>query len=113
MIKDMISKLEEEGGKEAQQKQFCDKELAATNEKKDANTQRYDEYKTRQDKYQAFIAKTKEEIATGQKESVEITQSQAAMDEQRRAEKATYAEAKDDYEQGVDGVQRALKVLRD
>merc|ERR1719502_1651390 len=42
-----------------------------------------------------------------------MAKQQAAMDEMRAEQKATYAEAKKDYEDGIEGLTMALQILRD
>jgi len=48
-----------------------------------------------------------------EKELGEIAAEQKTADEIRASEKAAWAEAKSDFEQGLEGVQMALQVLRD
>ena len=59
------------------------------------------------------IAKLKEEIATLQAELAAIAKAQKEADAMRAEEAAAWAEAKADYESGVEGVGMALQVLRD
>merc|ERR1719482_1066141 len=92
MIQEMIEKLVADAQKEASHKAFCDKEMSETTSK---------------------IAKLKEEIATLQSELAEIAAAQKKADEMRAEEAAAWAEAKADYESGVEGVGMALQVLRD
>merc|ERR1719174_2389167 len=58
-------------------------------------------------------AKLKEEVAELQKELAELASSQAEMDKIRSEEKAVYDKNSAEMKQGVEGVQKALKVLKD
>merc|ERR1719399_2170038 len=57
---------------------------------------------TRKDKATAAIEKLTEEIATLQKELATIAKQQAEMDKMRADEKAAWAEAKKDFEDGIE-----------
>merc|ERR1719191_724274 len=55
----------------------------------------------------------KEDVAELQKELAELADTQAKMDAARKEENEVYTVAKADLEEGINGVQGALKVLRD
>merc|ERR1719408_309776 len=55
----------------------------------------------------------KEEVAGLQKQLAQLASSQAEMDKIRADEKALYTKNHAEMKQGVEGVQKALKVLRD
>jgi chromosome segregation ATPase len=113
LIQEMIEKLEADAAKEASHKAFCDKEMSETKAKKEEKESDLDTLSTKIDKATAKIAKLKEEIATLQEELGAIAKAQKEADEIRAAEAAAWAEAKADYESGVEGVGMALQVLRD
>jgi len=113
LISEMIEKLEEEAAKEAAHKAFCDKEMKETKAKKEDKETDIDDLTTKIDKATAKIAKLTEEIATLEEELGAIAAAQKEADEIRAAEKAAWADAKADYESGIEGVGMALKVLRD
>jgi len=113
MISEMIDKLVAQAAEEASHKAFCDKEMSESKEKIDDHTATIDKFSTRKDKATAAIEKLKEEIATLQDELATIAKQQAAMDKMRADEKAAYAEAKKDYEDGIEGLTMALQILRD
>merc|ERR1719478_869217 len=106
LISEMIEKLESDAAKEASHKAFCDKELKETKAKKEEKESDLDTLSTKIDKATAKIAKLQEEIAA-------IAAAQKEADEIRAAVAAAWAEAKADYESGVEGVGMALQVLRD
>merc|ERR1719240_443757 len=109
----MIEKLVEEAQKEASHKAFCDKEMSETKAKRDDKQTELDDLNTKIDKATSKIAKLKEEIATLQKELAAIAELQAKATAMRQEEAEAWALAKKDFEDGVEGVGMALKVLRD
>merc|ERR1719421_2852838 len=69
-----------------------------------------------QEMMEKLLAEAKEEAdkkAFCDKEMAETKAEQKTADEIRASEKAAWAEAKSDFEQGLEGVQMALQVLRD
>merc|ERR1712050_600561 len=61
----------------------------------------------------AASAAAKAEVKETQAELAELARSQAQMDKIRQDGNAAFVQAKADLEQGLDGVRRALSVLRD
>merc|ERR1719310_2694139 len=113
MIQEMIEKLVADAQKEASHKAFCDKEMSETKAKRDDKQSDLDDLHTKIDKATSKIAKLKEEIATLQAELAAIAKAQKEADAMRAEEAAAWAEAKADYESGVEGVGMALQFLRD
>lgn len=113
MIREMITKLEKEMKEEAGQKAYCDKEMKETAAKKEDKSTEVDDASARIDKTAAMIAKYKEEVAKAGAELTEIATATAKAQKLRTDERTTYETAKKDYEEGIAGVEQALKVLRD
>merc|ERR1719321_2313820 len=113
MIQEMIEKLVKEAQEEAEHKAFCDNEMAETEAKKADKEEEVDDLNTKIDRAAAKIAKLKETIALLEKELGQIAAEQKTADETRQKEKDAWAAAKSDFEQGLEGVQMALEVLRD
>merc|ERR1719274_373723 len=113
MIQEMIEKLVKEAQEEAEHKAFCDKEMAETEAKKADKEEEVDDLNTKIDRAAAKIAKLKESIALLEKELGQIAAEQKTADETRQKEKDAWGAAKTDFEQGLEGVQMALEVLRD
>jgi hypothetical protein len=113
LIRDMITRLEEEAGADATEKAYCDKELAESKAKKEDKEAEIEKLTTSIDQMSAKSATLKEQVAALQKGLAELASSQAAMDTMRHDEHETFVSDKADMEQGVAGVQTALKVLRD
>merc|ERR1719484_412737 len=61
----------------------------------------------------AKSAKLKESVATLQNELAQLARSQAEMDKIRSDEKALYTKNSAEMKQGIEGVQKALSVLRE
>jgi len=113
MISEMIDKLVQQAAEEASHKAFCDKEMSESKAKIEDHTSTIEKFTTRKDKATAAIEKLTEEIATLQKELATIAKQQAEMDKMRADEKAAWAEAKKDFEDGIEGLTMALQILRD
>jgi len=113
MISDMIGKLEDAAGADAQKKVYCDKQIAETTEKKEENTDALEAITTNIDSATAKSAQLKEQLSVLQTEVSELINSQAGMDKLRQEEKTTYEATKAELEQGLDGVKMALKILSD
>jgi chromosome segregation ATPase len=113
LIENMITKLEEEAAEEASAKAFCDQETKKTKAKKDDHTSTITDLTAKIDSAHARIAKLKEQISTLSEELKSIAAEQAEATAIRQEQKAEYETVAKDYQDGIDGVQMALKVLRD
>merc|ERR1719453_2920723 len=113
MIQEMIEKLVEEAGKEAEHKAYCDKEMGETKVKKADKTEEVEDLTVKIDKATSKIAKLKLDINTLMKELVKIAEEQQTADKIRAEEKAAWDSAEADFSSGLEGVGMALQVLRD
>merc|ERR1719265_778889 len=113
LISAMIERLIKEGGEEAQHKAYCDKEMAETKQKTSELHYDIEKLTSKIDKATSQSARRKDEVATLSPELRAIAASQAEADKIRAEEHAAYVQAKADLEQGVSGIQMALKVLRE
>jgi len=113
MISDMITKLEDAAGRDAAKKAFCDKELGQTKEQKDDKADDVQALHTKTEQSASKAATLKEEIAMLQSELSKLTKSQAVLDRMRGKEKEVFEATKAKTEKGLDGVQAAIKVLKD
>jgi len=112
LITDMIVKLESEAGADATEKAYCDEQLAKTEAKKGELEYDISKLTSKIDKAAATSASLKEDVNRLQAELLALVKSQAEMDKARQEGHSAYAEAKADLMQGLDGVRRALGVLR-
>jgi predicted RNase H-like nuclease (RuvC/YqgF family) len=113
LISDMISKLEEAAEADATEKAYCDKEIAETNEKKADKTSEIEKLSTKIDQNSARSEKLKYQVTTLQKELAELAASQSEMDKLRGEENKAYVSNRADMEKGLNGVKKALTILRE
>merc|ERR1719217_1185777 len=113
MIQEMLEKLLKEAKEEADKKAFCDKEMKETKMKMDEKASEVEDLTTSLDTSDAKIAKLKQGIAVLEGELGKIASEQKTATEMRNKDKTEWEAAKGDFEQGLEGVQMALEVLRD
>jgi len=112
MIGGMIAKLTDQANAEAQQKAFCDKEMTETKLKSGDKTAEVAKLTSRIDILNADLAKLSGEIMILQEELVNLAKTQDTMSKIRSEEKAQYLKVKADMQEGIDGLQAALRTLR-
>jgi len=113
MLQDLVDKLVAEAAAEADHKAWCDKEMGDSQAKIADHTSKLEKLHARTDKAEAAIAKLTEGIAAAEAFLADLAKQQAEMDKMRMDEKAAFAVAKKDYEDGVTGLTMALQLLRD
>jgi chromosome segregation ATPase len=113
LITDMIAKLEKEAEEDANEKAFCDEEMAKTEAKKADLEATVDALTSKIDQAAATSAKRKSQVKDLQARLAAMAKEQADMDTIRAEENADYTAAKEDLTQALNGVQKALGVLRD
>eukprot|EP00928_Gymnodinium_smaydae_P013434 TRINITY_DN1489_c1_g1_i1.p1 TRINITY_DN1489_c1_g1~~TRINITY_DN1489_c1_g1_i1.p1 ORF type:complete len:706 (+),score=244.78 TRINITY_DN1489_c1_g1_i1:57-2120(+) len=113
LVQNMITKLEDEAGADAEHKAFCDKEMAETGEKKADSTTLDEKMTSKLDQMSSATAKLKEEVSLLRKELSDLASAQAEMDKLRQEEKARFEKNKPELEQGIDGVKKAIQILKD
>merc|ERR1719387_2251137 len=113
LISDMIATLEQEAEEDASQKAYCDKEMSETTAKKDELTTESDKLSTKIAQDKAASTKLKEEVATLQKELADMASAKAAADELRAEEKASFEKNSAEMKLGIEGVKKALSVLKE
>jgi len=113
LISDMITKIEKDAKSSASQKEYCDKETSETIEKKAEKEHEVAKLSTKIDSMSANSAKLKEQAGEISAELAAMASSQAEMNKIRADEKALYDRNSPEMKAGIDGVKKALAVLRD
>jgi chromosome segregation ATPase len=113
LINSMIAKLEKEAESEATEKAYCDEQMGKTKAKKTELEDDVDKLTSKIDEAASRSAELKEEVAEIQAELATLAKTQRELDSVRTASHAAYKTAKSELTQGLDGVRKALGVLRD
>jgi len=113
LITDMLTKLESDASADANQKAYCDKEMAESHDKEEDMKSQIAKLSTKLDQMSSRSAKLKEEVAGLQKALAQLAGTQAEMDKLRREEHTLFSANKPEMEQGLEGIKTALQVLRE
>jgi chromosome segregation ATPase len=113
LITEMIDRLMKEAAEEASFKAYCDEEMAKTKQKKEELNTDISKLSAKIDQASSSSAGLKDDVQELQKELAALAASQSDMDKVRKDENAAFVAASADLKQGLDGVQAALKVLRE
>jgi hypothetical protein len=113
MISEMIKKLEDQMGAEAQEKAYCDEEMGKTEEKKGKLETTVEKLTNKIDKSAAKSAELKEQVRTLQEELATLAKEQEEMDKVRAEEHEVYLKESADLKKGLAGIRKALELLKD
>lgn len=113
LITDMIEKLEKESGADASEKAFCDEEMSKTDAKQADLQNDIAKLSTKMEQAVAKSTSLKDDVKELQGALATISREQAEMDQIRTEQHENYVQSKDDLEQGLGGVQKALELLRE
>jgi len=113
LISGLIVRLESEASGEATEKAYCDEQIAKTEEKKGELNYDISKLTAKIDQAVAKSAGLKSDVQELQAELATLAKEQADMDKIRRESHSTYVQAKADLEAGLQGVRKALSVLRE
>merc|ERR1711920_189458 len=113
LISEMISKLEDEADAEAEEKAWCDEQIAKTEAKKTDLESDIDKLTSKIDVASAKSADLKSQVKELQAELAALAKLQAEMDQIRQESHAAFVQAKADLELGLQGVRQALSLLRE
>lgn len=109
----MIAKLEKEGEAAAQEKAWCDEQMSKTELKKSELDEDIEKVAIKVEEAAAKSAQLKAGVKQVQASLAALAKEQADMDKIRQEENAAYKTAKADLEMSLNGVQKALQVLKD
>jgi len=113
MISGMLGKLEKMMEEEASHKVYCDKEMTETKKNKAMKEAEVEKLRTKLDTQTSRSMHLKREITELQKEILANIKAQKEISELREKEHAFFEETKPKIELGLEGVKKALKVLRE
>merc|ERR1719450_2112566 len=113
MIKDLIVKLMEEANGEAEQKGWCDDELATNEQTRREKTQAVETLHAEIDELEASIAKLTDDISELTKAVADLDAAMAKATKLRTEEKAKNTETISDAEEAQTAVAQALTVLKE
>jgi chromosome segregation ATPase len=112
LIRDMIAKLESEAMASAKEKAYCDEQMAKTEAKQSELSDDIAKMTAKIDLKSAQSAKLKEEVKELQAQLASLAGQQAEMNAVRSDQKAAFDQAKADLELGLQGVNKAIVILR-
>jgi len=113
LIQDMIAKLEKQAGQEAQEKAYCDEQMAKTEAKKGDLEDSIEKLTSRFDQAAAKSAQLKDQVKDLENELSALAKEQAGMDNTRREDNSVFLTMKADEEKALSGIRKALGSLRD
>jgi len=113
LIQEMIDKLVKEGEEEAKEHGFCKAEMAKTKAKKEEIDEDIAKLTAKIDKAAAQSAKLKAEVKELSAELATLAKGQMEMDAIRHEQHEDYLAEKEELAKGLEGVRKALEVLRE
>jgi hypothetical protein len=113
LLTDMLEALKTQMENEASHKAYCDKEMADTQKHKAEKESSVERLSTKIDTQTSKSMNLRRQVADLQKELLSIIATQKDMDVMRQDEHAAFLKMKPEMEEGVEGVKKALSVLRD
>eukprot|EP00450_Noctiluca_scintillans_P002421 CAMPEP_0194482150 /NCGR_PEP_ID=MMETSP0253-20130528/4235_1 /TAXON_ID=2966 /ORGANISM="Noctiluca scintillans" /LENGTH=688 /DNA_ID=CAMNT_0039321673 /DNA_START=47 /DNA_END=2116 /DNA_ORIENTATION=+ len=113
LITDLITRLQAESSSETSHKSYCDEEMAKSAEKKEDLEAEFAKHSS---KLEAAVAKSNTldaEVSELQADLGALSSQQLKMDMMRADERKIFGTAKEDLEQGIAGIQKAMGILRE
>jgi len=112
LIVDMIAKLEKEADADANEKAYCDEQMAKTEAKKVDLDDTIESLTSKIDKATAKSTELKEDVKVLQEELATLAKEQKSMDKIRTEQHEAYVVAQKELSTGLGGVRKALEMLR-
>jgi len=113
LITDMLSKLQAQAAADVTEKSYCDEEIAKSQAKKSELSAELSKLQTNMDKAASGAARLRADVAELQDALAKLAKSQAEMNLIRQESHKDYVAAKTDLSLGLEGVRKALSVLRE
>jgi DNA repair exonuclease SbcCD ATPase subunit len=113
LIRDMLAKLQEEAKEEAKKHEYCEAQKKEAAGKVDEAQTDVDKTTSRIDKSDSTIVQLGEQITQVQGELSELETMKGQATANRQMEHEQFLVAQKEYSQGIEGVQMAIKVLKD
>merc|ERR1719352_1653166 len=113
MIKDLITKLQEEAAAEGEHKAWCDGELKENKLTRDAKTWEIDTLTSTVEKLKATLTKLADNIAANSAAMAELDAAMLEATETRQKEKAKNEETIADAKEALLAVGQAMKILKE
>merc|ERR1719410_2724096 len=113
MIQDLIINLMEQANTEADNKAYCDTELATNQQTREIKTAEVDELTANIEKDTATSARLSEEIAELSESIADLRRQQAVASKNRNAEKATNAKTVEEAKAAQAAVEKATQILKE
>merc|ERR1719261_417790 len=104
LIRDLIQRLLAQAQAEAEEKAYCDKELAETRSKRDSKQDEIDKLTEAIDKMTARKALLEKQVKALMKDLAELAATQLKMDKIRHEEHSVFLTQKAEMEEGIQGV---------
>merc|ERR1719301_268385 len=111
MIQDLVARLEEEASSEADQKSWCDDNMAETNSEKAAAQKNIESLNAKMTELKALISQRTEEILTLSQEIADLNKALNEQTELREEDKAENQQTVADATAGKNAVTNALEIL--
>merc|ERR1719161_2859871 len=106
-------KLMKQAQAEAEEKAYCDAEMAKTEKQKQDLESDLEAITAKIDDSTSASIRLKEEVKVLQEELLELEKMQEEMDKARKAAQVAFLASTGDLSKGLDGLRKALKVLRE
>jgi hypothetical protein len=113
LIRDMIKRLQKQAAEESSHNAFCVKEKKENTQKRDKIMSQKEKFEARLEAAKAEEGQLKEEIAQLSSDIVALDKAVAEAIKLRQEQNSAFIQASDEFRIGLDGLQRAIKVLEE
>jgi len=113
MLSEMLNKLVRQMQQEATHKVYCDKEMAETKKHKAVKETVEERIATKVDTQTSRSMNLKQNVAELQKELLANQKTQRELDKMRQEEHSAFMKTKPEMEMGLEGIKKALQILRE